>query len=45
MPDTLRGEFNGGCTTANGRREKPLLAAILQEANALGKPRELGAPA
>ncbi len=34
MPDTLRGEFNSGCTTADGRREQPLLAVILQEANA-----------
>ena len=33
MPDYLMGEFNGGCTTADGCRERPLLAAILQEAN------------
>ena len=33
MPDYLMGEFNGGCTAADGRRERPLLAAILQEAN------------
>ena len=33
MPDYLMGEFNGGCTAADGCREQPLLAAILQEAN------------
>ena len=27
MPDYLMGEFNGGCTTADGCREQPLLAA------------------
>ena len=39
MPDYLMGEFNGGCTTADGRREEPLLAAILQEANGRRHPR------
>ena len=39
MPDYLMGEFNGGCTTADGCREQPLLAAILQEANAPDNPR------
>ena len=34
MPDYLMDEFNGGCTTADGRWEQPLLAAVLQEANA-----------
>ena len=34
MPDYLMDEFNGGCTAADGCRERPLLAAILQEANA-----------
>ena len=38
MPDYLMGEFNGGCTTADGCREQPLLAAILQEANARAQP-------
>jgi len=32
--DYLLGEFNGGCTTADGRREQSLMAAVLQEANA-----------
>ena len=34
MPDYLMREFNGGCTTADGCRLQPLLAAILAEANA-----------
>ena len=28
------GEFNGGCTAADGCREQPLVAVILQEGNA-----------
>ena len=39
MPDYLMGEFNGGCTAADGCRERLLLAAILQEANDLGAQR------
>ena len=31
--------FNGGCTAADGCRERLLLAAILQEANDLGAQR------
>ena len=33
MPDYLMGQFNGGCPAADGCGERPLLAAILQEAN------------
>ena len=29
----LVGEFNGSCTTADGCRDQPPLAAILQEGN------------
>jgi len=29
----LMGEFNGGCTAADGCREQPPLAVILQEGN------------
>jgi hypothetical protein len=35
MPDSLMGEFNGDCTAADGCREQPLLAVILQEGNGL----------
>jgi hypothetical protein len=31
--DYLMGEFNGGCTAADGCREQSLLAVILQEIN------------
>lgn len=31
--DYLMGEFNGGCTAADGCREQPLIAVILQEGN------------
>jgi hypothetical protein len=40
--DYLMGEFNGGCTAAEGCREEPLLAVILQEGNA--RPLSRGAP-
>ena len=37
----MLGEFNGGCTAADGFREQPLLAAILQEANVANEPRAI----
>jgi len=38
------GEFNGGCTAADGCREQPLLAVILQEGNVLRERRGLPRP-
>jgi hypothetical protein len=35
--DYLMGEFSGGCTAADGCREQPLLAVILQEGMVLRK--------
>jgi hypothetical protein len=40
----LMGQFNGGCTAADGCREHPLSAAILQEGNVSAQRRRLRRP-